>query len=344
MKETDARTHSPEVQYEIRKQVIRLRKQGLSNKMVAQGVGISVYHASRLWQSYKKGGSKAIEPGVRGRRHKEKRTLMGDQEREIQRLIVDKTPDQLKFPFALWTRKAVQELIQRKYRINMPIRTVGMYLSRWGFTPQKPVKKAREQKPEVVEHWLKTEYPRIAKQAKKEKAEIYWGDEAGIQNEANRMRGYFPRGIKPVLRIPSKKERISMVSAINNEGKVRFMIYRESMNSSRLIDFMNRLIKDAKRKVYLILDNLKVHHSKDVAGWLEKKKDKIAVFYLPAYSPELNPDEYLNNDLKNRVHSGTQAETVKDLKHKTESFMRTLVKRPHHVKKYFQHQKAAYAA
>jgi len=344
MEKIDARTHSPEVQYEIRKQVIRLRKQGLSNEMVAQGVGISVYHASRIWQSYQKGGSKAIEPGTRGRRHRQKRTLTEDQEREIQRLIIDKTPDQLKFPFALWTRKAVQELIKRKYTIDMPIRTVGMYLSRWGFTPQKPVKKAREQKPEAMEQWLKEDYPRIARQAKKEKAEILWGDETGIQNEANRARGYSPQGIKPVLRISSKKERISMISAINNEGKVRFMIYRESMTSSRLIGFMTRLIKDAGRKVYLILDNLKAHHSKAVAEWLEKKKDSIAVFYLPSYSPELNPDEYLNNDLKNRVHSGTQAETVKDLKHKTESFMRTLVKRPQHVKKYFEHQAVAYAA
>lgn len=344
MEKIDARTHSPKVQYEIRKQVIRLRKQGLPNKMVAQGVGISVYHASRIWQNYQKGGSNAIEPGTRGRRHKEKRTLMEDQEREIQHLIIDKTPDQLKFPFALWTRKAVQELIKKRYTIDMPIRTVGMYLSRWGFTPQKPVKKAREQKPEAMERWLKEEYPRIARQAKKEKAEILWGDETGIQNEANRTRGYSPQGIKPVLRISSKKERISMISAINNEGKVRFMIYRESMTSSRLIGFMTRLIKDAGRKVYLILDNLKVHHSKAVAEWLEKKKDNIAVFYLPSYSPELNPDEYLNNDLKNRVHSGTQAKTVKDLKHKTESFMRTLVKRPHHVKKYFEHQAVAYAA
>jgi transposase len=168
--------------------------------------------------------------------------------------------------------------------------------------------------------------------------------ETGIQNEANRTRGYSPQGIKPVLRIPTKKERISMISAINNEGKVRFMIYRDSMISSRLIDFMNRLIKDAGRKVYLILDNLKVDHSKDVTQWLEKKKDKIAVFYLPSYSPELNPDEYLNNDLKHRVHSGIEAETVKGLKHKTESFMRTLLKRAHHAKKYFKHQAVVCAA
>jgi transposase len=281
---------------------------------------------------------------MRGRRHGEKRTLSKDREQEVKNLIIDKTPDQLKFPFALWTRKAVQDLIRRRYRIHMPIRTVGQYLYRWGFAPQKPVKKAREQKPEAVERWLKTEYPRIAKEAKKEKAEIFWGDETGIQNEANHTRGYSPQGTKPVLRILSKKERINMISAVNNEGKIRFMIYRESMNSLRLIDFMNRLIKDSGRKVYLILDNLKVHHGRDVAQWLEKKKDNIKVLYLPAYSPELNPDEYLNNDLKHRVHSGTQAGNAKDLKHKTESFMRTLVKRPHHVKKYFQHPAAVYAA
>lgn len=344
MEKIDARKQNPEVQYQLRKQVIRLREKGFSNKAAAEGVGISVYHASRIWQSYKKGGIKAIEPGIRGRRHKEKRTLTEGQERELQRLLVDKTPDQLKFPFALWTRKAVQELIGRKYGIDMPIRTVGEYLSRWGFTPQKPVKKAREQKPEAVDTWLKETYPEIAKRAKKEKAEIYWGDETGIQNEANRARGYSPRGTSPVIRVTAKKERISMISAINNEGKVRFTFYRESMNSSRLIDFMKRLIRDAGRKVYLILDNLRVHHSKAVTAWLEKNKAAIEVFYLPPYAPELNPDEYLNNNLKNKVHSGTQAHTAKDLKRKAESFMRTLVRRRNHVKKYFEHPAVAYAA
>lgn len=344
MKEIDARTHSPEVQYEIRKQVIRLRKQGLSNKMVAEGVGLSVFHASRIWQSYLKGGSKAIALGTRGRRPQEKRTLTGDQELQVQRLIIDKTPNQLKFPFALWTRKAVQELIQRQCRVTMPIRTVGEYLKRWGFTPKKPIKTAQEQRPEAVAQWLTTEYPHIRRNAKKEKAEIYWGDETGIQNEANRTMGYALKGTRPVLKISAKKAHISMISAITNGGKVRFMLYRESMTSARLINFMGRLMKDAGRKVYLILDNLRAHHSKKVSRWLEKKRDQIAVFYLPAYAPELNPDEYLNNCLKQKVHSGTQARTAKDLKRKAESFMRTLIRRPHQVKKYFEHPAVSYAA
>jgi transposase len=344
MRKTDARSFNDDTKQHIRDQIIRLRKEGKKNKDIALFLGISGQHASTIWQKYRKGGRKAVALGSRGRRHGEKRSLSRDQEREVKNLIIDKTPDQLKFPFALWTRQAVKDNVQREYGIDMPIRTVGEYLSRWGFTPKKPVKKAREQKPEAVETWLKNEYPLIAKEAKKAKAEIFWGDETGIQNEANHIRGYAPQGTKPVLKIPSKKERISMLSAVNNEGKVRFMIFKESMTSSRLIDFMKRLIKDTKRKVYLILDNLKAHHSKAVTRWLEKKKDHIRVFYLPPYCPELNPDEYLNNNLKQRVHSGTQAVTVKELKHKIESFMRQLLRRPQHVKKYFEHPAVRYAA
>jgi transposase len=344
MRKTDARSFNDDTKQHIRDQIIRLRKEGKKNKDIAIFFGISKQHASTIWQKYRKGGKSAVVLGLRGRRHGEKRTLNKDQEKEIKNLIIDKTPDQLKFPFALWTRQAIKELVWRRYRTDMPIRTIGEYLSRWGFTPKKPVKQAREQKPEAVEQWLKTEYPLIARQAKKEKAEIFWGDETGIQNEANHTRGYAPQGTKPVLRIPSKKERINMLSAVNNEGKVRFMIFRESMSSSRLIDFMKRLIRDTKRKIYLILDNLKAHHSKAVTQWLEKKKDSIRAFYLPPYSPELNPDEYLNNDLKQRVHSGVQSVNAKDLKHKTESFMRRLIKRPHHVKKCFDHTAVKYAA
>ena len=343
MEKIDARKLKQEVQQALRDQVIRLRKQGKKNKDVAESLGISPQHSSTLWQKYVQGGKKEILLGTRGRRHGDKRTLSEEQERHIQKLIVDKTPDQLKFPFALWTRDAVRELIGRQYGTTMPIRTVGEYLKRWGFTPQKPVKRAREQNPKAVEKWLKEEYPKIAAMAKKEKAEVYWGDETGVQNEANRVRGYGPKGKTPVLRVTAKRAHISMISAITNEGKVRFMVYKEAMTQEKLITFMRRLIRDAGRKVYLVLDNLRPHHGKHVTEWLEKHRDEIAVFYLPPYSPEVNPDEYLNSDLKTRVHSGTLAATESDLKHKTQSFMRMLVKRPHRVRSYFRHPMAVYA-
>jgi transposase len=343
MKEIDARTYKKDVQQALRDQVVHLRKKGKKNKDVAEYLGISPQHASTMWQSYVKGGKKALILKVRGRRHGEKRTLTEEQERHIQKLIVDKTPDQLKFLFALWTREAIRQLIKRQYGIDMPIRTVGEYLRRWGFTPQKPIKRAKEQNPAAFEEWLKNECLKIARSARKEKTEICWGDETGVQNEANRVRGYGPKGITPVLTVTAKRAHISMISAITNEGKVRFMVYREAMTQAKLIVFMNRLIRDTGRKVYLILDNLKVHHGKIVAEWLEAHKDKLTVFYLPSYSPELNPDEYLNGDLKTRVHSGIHAGTESDLKHKTQSFMRMLVKRPHRVKNYFRHPMVTYA-
>ena len=344
MEKTDARTHSPQTQYEHRKQVIRLRKKGLTNKQTAEIVGISITHASTIWQTFLRGGIEAIKPKVRGRRLGAQRRLTAEQEAAVQKLLVDKTPDQLKLPFALWTRDAVRLAIHQRYRINLPLRTTGDYLKRWGFTPQKPVKRAYEQNPKKVTHWLETEYPKIATRAKQEKAEIHWGDETGIQNDAYNARGFSPKGKAPVVRLNAKRTRINMISTVTNRGTTRFMIYRETMTAKVLITFMSRLVKDTDRKVFLILDNLRVHHGEKVTKWLEANKEKIEMFYLPAYAPELNPDEYLNGDLKCRIRSGLPARSQNDLERKTRSFMKTLQKRPHHVKNYFKHPKAAYAA
>lgn len=344
MENTDARTLNQQSQYELRKQVVRLRKKGMSNQMVAETVGINESRASTIWQKHEKHGPDAIKPGKRGRRPGAGRTLTSEQESEVQKLIVDKTPDQLKLAFALWTREAVRLLIKQQFNIDMPVRSVGNYLMRWGFTPQKPIKQAYEQKPEAVKQWLAKDYPAIAVRAKDEKAEIYWGDETGIQNDAYDAKGYAPKGKTPVVRKHVKKFRVNMVSAITNQGKVRFMMYTDTMNCKLLIKFMQRLVKDAGRKVFLILDNLRVHHGKLVQKWLEENTEKIEVFYLPSYSPELNPDEYLNGDLKRKIRSGIPARKQEDIEKKTRSFMKTLQSRPKHVARYFKHEKITYAA
>ncbi|MBI2355002.1 MAG: IS630 family transposase [Deltaproteobacteria bacterium] len=344
MEKIDARTLNQEAQEALRNQIVRLRKAGRSHKEIADIVGVTQSHCSRVWTRYQKGGASSVAKGKRGRRQGEQRNLSAEQEAEIKRLIIDKAPNQLKLSFALWTRDAVRLLIEQRCGFSMPIRTVGEYLKRWGFTPQKPAKWAKEQSTPAVASWLLKEYPAIEKRAKQEKAEIYWGDETGIQTGANVERGYSPKGKTPMLRQTARKDRINMISAITNQGKVRFMFYKETMNSKRLITFMGRLIKDAGRKVFLILDNLKVHHSRAVADWLEKHKNKIEVFYLPSYSPELNPDEYLNNSLKGRVHSGVRAQNAKQLESKARKHMRHLQNNRSKVKKFFEHPCAAYAA
>ncbi len=147
-----------------------------------------------------------------------------------------------------------------------------------------------------------------------------------------------------MIRLNAKRESINMISAITNQGKVRFRIFDGSMNADVLIDFMMRLVKDAKRKVYLILDNMRVHHAKPVKEWLKEHQKMIEVFYPPAYSPELNPDEYLNCDLKAGVHSGLQARNKNQLKSKASMHMKMLQRKPSRVKKYFKHEKIRYAA
>ena len=133
-----------------------------------------------------------------------------------------------------------------------------------------------------------------------------------------------------------------MISALSSQGKVRFMIYQDTMNQQRLIRFMERLVRSSEQKVFLILDNLKVHHGKLVAAWLEKHKDKIEMFFLPPYAPEYNPDEYLNHALKISVHSGQLPYNTEDISHKIQSFMRKLQHHPPLVSSFFRHPALSY--
>jgi transposase len=230
------------------------------------------------------------------------------------------------------------------FDIEMPIRTVGEYLLRWGYTPQRPMKRALEQNPVKVEQWLNDTYPTIAARAKAEGAVIYWGDETAVAEDGHWLRGYAPAGQTPVLAAPSKRHGLSMVSAISNQGLVRFEFIEEAMNTDLFIGFMERLIADSSQKVFLILDNLKVHHAKLVTACLAERKDQIEVFYLPPYSPEINPDEYLNRDFKTELRSSDRATSKKALLNKATTFMERLVKTPERVMAYFKHSAVQYAA
>ena len=331
MKKVDARSLKPEVQQQLRNQAIRLRRSGRKHKEIAEIVGVHLGTVCKWCKIYEREGAKGVRIKKRGRKLGSHRTMTDEQEKHIRKLIQDKVPDQLKLSFALWTRIAVQQLINRIYSINMPIRTVGEYLNRWGFTPQKPLRRAYEQNPKAVQKWLEQEYPKISKRAKKESAEVHWGDETGLNSDCYHGRSYAPRGKTPAIRLCAKREHINLISSVTNQGKVRFMIYKNTMNSQIMIKFLKRLVKDADRKVFLVLDNLRVHHSHMVRDWLSEHEDQIELFFLPSYSPELNPDEYLNCDLKAGVHSGVPSRSKKQLTKKAFSHLRMLQKRPDRV-------------
>ena len=335
---TNYRKASPETLYEARKTVIRMWK---SNKKVAEIVEATDFSQDTVYvtiRAYKKGGMKALKPKARGRKTGEKRHLTPKQEQEVLSMLVDKNPEQLKIKGCMWTRDSVKELIQREYGIDMPIRTVGEYLKRWGLTVQRPAKQAMNQKPEQVQAWLNEQYPAIRAEAKAENAVIFWGDETAVQNVANYARGYAPKGKTPVLKVQSKKMHINMISAISNQGKLHFLLYSDAINSERLISFMEAIIKTMNgKKAYLILDNLRVHHSKKVSQWLEKHTHQIRLFYLPPYSPEYNPDEYLNNDLKRSLGTQAMVKDEKELEANATAFMTKLSGDSDHIKAYFNH-------
>ena len=344
MKKHDSRKLPKEVLQHNRNQAIRLFQEGTKRKEIADIVGVHYTVVCKWIRAWNEGGEAAIKLKKRGRGSVEQRMLTEAQEAALKKLLIEKNPEQLKLPFALWNRKAIQSAIYQMWRVQIAIRTIGDYMKRWGFTPQKPTKRAYERNPKAVKQWLDVTYPDIKKQAKSENAEIYWADETGVRNDCQHSRGYAPRGKTPTVVINAKRFSLNMISAVNNQGLLRFMMYEENMNARVLLRFLRRLIKDAGRKIFVILDNLRVHHAKLVKAWLERHSSEIEVFYLPAYSPDLNPDEYLNCDLKAGIRTASPSRSKADLKGKVLSHMRMIQKKPSRVAKYFEHPSIKYAS
>lgn len=344
MKREDGRKLSIDAQEERRKTIVRMRNQGKKLSEIGEAVSLTRTAVCKALKMYREGGWKALRGKRRGSKVGDHRNLTGDQEATIRRKIIDRRPEQLKLDFALWTREAVRQLILHELGVDMPIRTVGEYLKRWGFTPQKPVKFAYERRPEKVTEWLNQTFPEIRNRAAREKAEIYWGDETGLRSSDVRGRGFAPRGETPIVTATAKYENLSMVSAITNKGRVHWMIVDGTINADRFIGFLTGLCQDSRKKVFLILDNLKVHHSKPVKEWLSGKEKKIEVFFLPAYSPDLNPDEHLNADLKQGVGSKVPSRTKKMLHQSATEHMTMLKSKPERIRRYFMDPAIKYAS
>jgi len=344
MKKIDFRKLTSSERYSYRKRAISLINSGELKKEVAKIFGVRPNTVTSWVKSYKLKGLKGLEDINRGMKSEDRKLLTLQQEKAVQKMILDIMPDQLKLPYALWTRKAVRELIKREFSIDLAITTTGNYLRSWGYSPQKPKKKAYEQNPKAVQKWLNEQYPAIKKKAKQEKAEIHWGDETGVRNNCQHGRSYAPKGKTPTKKHMSKRFSTNMISTVTNQGRVEFMIYSGTMNSDMFIKFLEQFTKNQKTKRYLILDNLSVHHSKPVKKWVEEHSNQLELFFLPSYSPEKNPDEYLNCDLKQGLSMKPAPKTQDKLTQNLNEHMNMLQQNPKRVKKYFKHQDIKYAA
>ena len=341
----DSRSLDQAAQEILRIKAVNALIAGKTQNEVVDIFGVSLRAVNSWWKVYREHGM----PGLRMKSRRPKSAdeggkLKGWQCASIVRTIVKKTPDQLNFGFMLWTRDAVAELIKDRFQVRLSKWTVGRLLIQWGMSPQKPVKKAYQQQPEVVKNWLDKEYPRIARKAAREKAEILWGDEMGVRSDDQIGRTYGKIGQTPVVKVSGQRFSCQMISTVSNIGNLRFMIFEGKFNADVCITFLKRLIKDARRKVFLILDGHPVHKSKKVKSWILAHASKISLYVLPAYSPELNPDELLNQDVKTNAVRKKRAANKNELKKNLVGYLRGRQKRPDLVRRYFEAKHVRYAA
>jgi transposase len=293
---------------------------------------------------YREQGETGVLDGRRVSPRRGQGILSAEEAGQIRQWIVEQTPDQLQLPFGLWTSRAVRELIGQRLGKRLGLTAVQLYLQRWGMSPQKPLVRAKQRQPAAIAAWLATSYPAIARRAKAVRAVIYWGDETGISNQDQIGRSYAPKGRTPVVRRTAKRVTRSMISAVSNRGLMRFMLYEGALNADRFIAFLRRLIRDAGQKVFLIVDNLKVHKAGKVQAWVESHGHEIELFYLPSYAPDHNPTEYLNNDLKQQLRQQPQSGSEPELIERTRSVLRAIQRSPDRLRAYFRPEPVRYAA
>src|SRR6201989_307962 len=344
MEHVDMRKLAAAAQEERRRPVIGLREVGLSYGAIAAQVGLTQTGVFDICKRFAARGKAGLKSGRRGPAPGSGRLLDQRQEAEVRALIRRHLPDALGLPFALWSRAAVAALIEQRHGVCLAVRTMGTYLARWGFTPQQPLRRAYEQQPAAVRDWLRQEYPAIVARARRARGVIFWGDETGLRADDGRGRSYAPRGQTPVMRPNQRRIGLGLISAVSNRGELRWKMLDGAIKAPVLIDFLQRLIRDARRKVFLILDRLPVHRAAVVRAWLARHKRQIEVFLLPSYSPELNPDEGLNADLKQNVMRKAPMRSKPQLKQAAIRHMRRLAKSPARVRSFFHQNSMRYAA
>jgi transposase len=326
---------------ELRRRGVIAVQEGHRPSQVAAALGVQRVTVYNWLALYRQGGWDALEAKKRGgRRPKVDAKVL----RWVYDTVTMKNPLQLKFTFALWTSKMIAELIRRKFGISLSKASVCRLLKQMGLSPQRPLWRAYQQRPEDVQRWLDEEYPRIRRLARREKATIFFGDEAGVRSDHHAGTTWGVRGKTPVVSSTGARFGMNMISAVSAQGEFRFMTVKGKVNARVFIRYLRRLLHNATRPVFLIVDRHSAHRAKMVARFVEAQEGRLRLFFLPPYSPELNPDECVWNDLKNNAVGRQSHATVDALKSQVLSFMRLLAKTPGRVKGYFNNETTQYAA
>src|ERR1700686_859627 len=345
METHDARSLPAKAQETLRLRVVKAVRNGMAQTEAARVFGLARGTINGWVSRAKRQGLRTLRARRRGRPPRSR--LAPEPAATTGRMILSGCPDQLSLPFALWTREAVQQLLSRKFDVQVSVWTGGRYLRAWGLTPQKPVRRAYEQDPVAVRKWLEEEYPAIRAQARQWKAQIHWLDEMGLRSDHQAGRSYGRRGKTPVVFGTGQRFRCNMISAITNRGRLAFMIFRQRFTARVFLNFLGRLLRltrKSRRKIFLIVDGHPVHKARSVRRWLAEHAQQIRIFCLPSYSPELNPDELLNQDVKTNALGRVRPLNLSEMMNSVRSYLRITQRRPRLVKNYFRERQVRYAA
>ncbi len=339
MKKRDGRTLDHKTLEDIRIHAVQRVEAGESPEDVIRVLGFGRTVIYDWLAKYREGGLDALRAKpIAGRPSK----LQGKQLKWLYQTITSKNPLQLHFEFALWTRGMVRELIRERFGVGLSEVSVGRLLKKLGLSPQKPLRRAYEQNPELVERWLSEDYPKIQALAKKARATVYFSDEAGVRSDFHSGTTWAPKGQTPIVEATGQRYGMNIVSAISPRGEMRFMTVEGRMNAGKFIEFLKRLLHNAKRPVFLIVDGHPSHRARKVFEFVRKTKGKLRLFFLPPYSPELNPDELVWNHLKNHGVGKRIVRSRDELKRVVIGHLRFLQKTPDLIRAFFHEPHVRY--
>jgi len=339
MAEFDGRKISHEALEELRLRAVKLVLAGGSPEVVIKSLGMSRGCIYKWLSAYAAGGFDAL----RAKQLFGRPAILTPTQMKWLFRTVRKDPLQLLFPFALWTAKMLGVALYRKFGIRLSKPTMCRVLHKLGLTPQKPLHRAAQQNPKAVEHWVKEEYPSIQKEARKVGATIFFGDEAGVSSDYHSGTTWAEKGKTPIVRTTGSHFKVSMISAVSARGDMRFMVVDGSIRNKEFHTFLQRLMVNAEKPIFLVLDNLGIHKTKRIQEYVEAQNGMLRLFFLPPYSPNLNPDELVWNDLKGKMGRTAPAEKS-ELKAKVNGFMREIQRDKNKVARYFHEPGVKYAA
>lgn len=310
-KKLDGRKLTHEQSEYIRIQAVKaVRKRNQSPEDVIKIFGLHRSNIYNWLKKFDKGGFSALR-STRAKGPAPK--LSAHQKARLAEYLL-KNPTQLRFEYALWTVVMIKELIATKFNVQYSSVQIGRLLKQIGFSKQKPLERAYQQDPVEVAKWLKKKYPAIKREAKKEKRVIYFSDEAGFHATAQYGSTWAPSGETPIVKSTGQRQKVNCISAISNRGKLRFMLYKERFTAKVFMQFLKRLMLNQKQPISLIVDGHRAHFTKAVQEYIKTTKGKLKIYKLPSYSPELNPDEFVWNNAKQKVAKRKHSKTRKTFK------------------------------